>query len=371
MIFGVASYDYITRKRNLFFTQTNTYAIFLGACYIEDHFGYSMLVDSINNQAAEISALDYFNGNILIATLDTLDLLFSETDYFGSDIAPDVIDNQALQIKYPFITVKGNAQIESIYINNFEIVNKVEFDSNVSLIVFDLAEMAYTTTSHFDSSFTFSSVTYKDTVTYGNIHLEGNLGASQVGIVDLEDIEGDVHFTGNLDIGNVYTYGIGFELDDNFELQLELDPVSYHDIDAILSSELSSSVYLDSSEIVEDSYLMDLHLISALTGTTVGVTDLGGFTNDVHLESELEANQITSFVDSEFEAETELSAILTMDIIAGYIYPEFNQEVLHVVGNISSMYLMRDRYLNDDEFFNLSITNFLDLSIEDLLEIEI
>lgn len=371
MIFGVASYDYITRKRNLFFTQTNTYAIFLGACYIEDHFGYSMLVDSINNQAAEISALDYFNGNILIATLDTLDLLFSETDHFGSDINPDAIDNQALQIKYPFITVKGNAQIEPIYINNFEIVNKVEFDSNVSLIVFDLAEMTYTITSHFDSSFTFDSVTYKDMVTYGNVHLEGNLGASQVGIDDLEDIEGDVHFTGNLDIGNVYTYGIGVELDNNFELQLELDPVSYHDIDAILNSELGSSVYLDSSEIVEDSYLMDLHLILALTGTTVDVTDLGGFTKNIHLESVFGAEQITNFSDLGFEAESEISSIITLDIIAGYIYPEFNQEVLHFGGNISSMYLMRDRYLNDDEFFNLSTTNFLDLSIEDLLEIEI
>ena len=371
MIFGVASYDYIIRKRNLFFTQTNTYAIFLGSCYIEDHFGYSMLVDSINNQAASISASDYFNGNILVATLDTLDLLFSEADHFGSDIAPDVIDNQALQIRYPFITAKGNVQVDSIYINNFEIVNKVEFGSDVSLIVFDLAEMAYTITSHFDSNFTFNSVTYKDTVTYGNIHLEGNLGASQVGIDNLEDIEGDVHFTGNLDIGNVYTYGIGFELDDNFELQLELDPVSYHDINTILNSELSSSVYLDSSEIVEDSYLMDLHLISALTGTTVGVTDLGGFTKNIHLESVLGAEQITSFAGLDFESESEISSILTLDIIAGYIYPDFNQEVLHFSGNISSMYLMRDRYLNDDEFFNLSITNFLDLSIEDLLEIEI
>ena len=241
----------------------------------------------------------------------------------------------------------------------------------MELVVFVLAEFMCDVTTYFDYNFNVVSTDCSDIYLSETDYFGSVLNADQVDIDDIEDIDETIAFDGNLDIQKIYIYNLIFQEDRALESDLEIAPLECVNAGGGYNFGLNANFDLDSVEFVEDSYLITLHFDSQLTCNTASIAYIDGFTNSINMEGELEADLVTNISMFEIVGEDQVSSILTLDIVAGYIYPEFSQEILHVDGSISSMFLMRDRYINDDEFFDLSIESFSDFTIENLLEIEI
>ena len=374
MIPGQASYDYIIRKRNLFFSQTNFYAIFLGTAIGAANFDYSMSIQAIDTIAIEIANLDYFSGNIDVDSIDNVDSVIEGVDYFGYDVKTDAIDNVAAQFSYPFIMPKGNIDVVPVTTYKLPLRNeyKVNFANDVTLIVFSLAEMKFDTGVRFTSVFTAEGLTYNDLTTTSAIHFESSAMATQVTVDELE-FAADDNFESELNIVKVYTYGLEVsEIIDYIDSTLSLDHVTYRTIEAIELDHFGATFDMDSVELVEDSYLLEMHFKSVLEASSVNTVSMNNIdVPEITLSSEFEPNLMEVIHDMQIVGNAYTAAVVSLEPISGYAYFEFNQEVLHIAGTISSMFLMRDRLINDDEYFNLSINTFLDLSIEDLLEVNV
>ena len=374
MIPGQASYDYIIRKRNLFFSQTNFYAIFLGTAIGAANFDYSMSIQAIDTVAIEIANLDYFSGNIDVDSIDNVDSVIEGVDYFGYDVKTDAIDNIAAQFSYPFIMPKGNIDVVPVTTYKLPLKNeyKVNFANDVTLIVFSLAEMRFDTGVRFTSVFTAEGLTYNDLTTTSAIHFESSAIATQVTVDEL-GFTADDNFESELNIIKVYTYGLVIPaITDYIESTLSLDHVTYRTIEAIELDHFGAAFGMDSVELVEDSYLLEMHLQSVLEASSVNTISMNNIdVSEITLSSEFEPNLMEVIHDMQIVGNTYTAAVVSLEPISGYAYFEFNQEIMHITGAISSMFLMRDRLINDDEYFNLSINTFLDLSIEDLLEVNV
>lgn len=374
MITGKASYDYIIRKRNLFFSQTNFYAIFLGTMIGAANFDYSMTIQSIDTVALETANLDHFDSNIELDSIDNVNTVFGVVDYFDSAVSPDAIDNINTRFSYPFTTLKGNINVIPVTTYKLPLKSeyKINFASEVGLIVFSLAEMQFDTGIHYESVFTLDGLTYNDLTVTGNIHTEMNATATQVTVDELQ-FTSENNFDGGLEIVKVYTYGLEIPvITDYIDSTLSLDQVTYHAIEAIEMDHFGASFDMDSVELIEDAYLLELRLNSVLEATSVNVVDMNYIdVSEITLSSEFEPNLVETINDMSIVGNVYAAMNVSLEIIAGYVYLEFNQEVMHFGGTISSMFLMRDRKIDDNEFFNLSVDTFLGLSIENLLEIEI
>lgn len=374
MIPGQASYDYIIRKRNLFFSQTNFYAIFLGTAIGAANFDYSMSIQAIDTVAIEIANLDYFSGNIDVDSIDNVDSVIEGVDYFGYDVKTDAIDNVIARFSYPFIMPKGNIDVVPVTTYKLPLKNeyKVNFANDVTLIVFSLAEMIFDTGVRFTSVFTAEGLTYNDLTATSAIHFESSALATQVTVDEL-GFTADDNFESELNIIKVYTYGLEVPaITDYIESTLSLDHVTYHTIEAIELDHFGAAFDMDSVELVEDSYLLEMHLKSVLEASSVNTISMNNIdVSEITLSSEFEPNLMEVIHDMQIVGNTYTAAVVSLEPISGYAYFEFNQEIMHITGAISSMFLMRDRLINDDEYFNLSINTFLDLSIEDLLEVNV
>ena len=374
MIPGQASYDYIIRKRNLFFSQTNFYAIFLGTAIGAANFDYSMSIQAIDTVAIEIANLDYFSGNIDVDSIDNVDSVIEGVDYFGYDVKTDAIDNVAARFSYPFIMPKGNIDVVPVTTYKLPLKNeyKANFANDVTLIVFSLAEMRFDTGVRFTSVFTAEGLTYNDLTTTSAIHFESSALATQVTVDEL-GFTADDNFESELNIIKVYTYGLVIPaITDYIESTLSLDHVTYRTIEAIELDHFGAAFDMDSVELVEDSYLLEMHLQSVLEASSVNTVSMNNIdVSEIALSSEFEPNLMEVIHDMQIVGNTYTAAVVSLEPISGYAYFEFNQEIMHITGAISSMFLMRDRLINNDEYFNLSINTFLDLSIGDLLEVNV
>jgi acyl carrier protein len=214
-------------------------------------------------------------------------------------------------------------------------------------------------------------------VTYHAISLENSMAytmstdVTTVGIYEIGFTQTNM-FTSFLEIVPVYIYMLEFDnIAYTIASTLSLDKVEhYHAVTINLQNRLESNLSLDSTELIEESYIIASHFDFEIEMSCFTASQIAVFTEMLmsqNLDMDLVLGHPALNVNSNI---LHFSSNATLDYTT-HTYLAFDSRTLGITGSVATMFLMRDRYLNDEEFFDLSIKSFEDLTIENLLEVEI
>lgn len=374
MITGVANYDYIIRKRDLFFQQRVYYDMYIQNVEGDLTFGYIFSVDVITSVPAGLEATLTLNSAIDLDVINNVAIELYGEDYFDGELNIVPTDINDLIFDYNIFIEAPKFKVTSVDIYSLNLSQvELHINANVVLEAYSFAELGINEALHFNY----------------------NVVITEVGIVDLDSLISSLNFTSScqcltvdfLEFGfttnsqlNGELTAIGIDISDiisqdildYIESNVSLDKVErYYNISETIEHHFGYDFPLDSYEIVEEGWEFLIHFDNIFTATAVDTVDLGTLVENLNHEYEFEAGLVTEIQDFGLEQKVlELTASLTLDIISGYVYFDFLTEVMHFDGNIAC-FLTRDRYANNEEFLGLSTSTFLDLTINDFFEVNV
>lgn len=371
---GVANYDYIIRKRDLFFQQRVYYDMYIQDVEGDLTFGYIFSIDVIETVPAGLEATLTLNSNVSADTIDTASLELYGEDYFDGELNIIPTDVNDLIFDYGIFIETTKFKATSIYIYELRpSVSEFHINANVVLEAYSFAELGINEALHFDY----------------------NVVITEVGIIDLNSLLGNLNFTSSCQCLTVDFLEFGFTTEsqlsgeltaigidiydiipqdilDYIESDISLDKVEhYYDISKTIEHHFGYDFPLDSYEVIEEGWEFLIHFDNIFTATSAEVVDFGNLYESLNHDYEFEIDLVTEIQDFGFDQNVlSVASSLTLDIVSGYIYFDFLTEVMHFDGNIAC-FLMRDRYANNEEFLGLSTSSFLDLTIDNFFEVNV
>lgn len=374
MRYGVANYDYIIRKRDLFFQQRVYYDMYIQDVEGDLTFGYIFSIDVIETVPAGLEATLTLNSAIDLDVIDNVAIDLYGEDYFDGELNIIPTDINDLIFDYNIFIEAPKFKAISIYIYELKpSVSEFHINANVVLEAYSFAELGIDELLHFDYNFVITGV----------------------GIVDLDSLISSLSFTSSCQCLTVDFLEFGFTTEsqlsgeltaigidiyevipqdilDYIESNISLDKVErYYDISETIEHHFGYDFPLDSYEIVEEGWEFLIHFDNIFTATSSETVDFGNLYESLNHDYEFEIDLVTEIQDFGFDQKVlNVGSSLTLDIISGYIYFDFLTEVMHFDGNIAC-FLMRDRYANNEEFLGLSTSTFLDLTIENFFEVNV
>ena len=334
------------------------------------HFDSYADLDAVPTIPLSLVGNPYFESEFGADAIQTVAASFQQLEYFDSALNMDVLTTSALSptaLDY----FSGNANITTVGIHNANFNELIHYEAQFGLIVFDLAELNMNITSYFGYEMSLEQVTYHAISLENSMAYTMSTDVTTVGIYEIGFTQTNM-FTSFLETVPVYIYMLEFDnIAYTIASTLSLDKVEhYHAVTINLQNRLESNLSLDSTELIEESYIITSHFdfeieMSCFTASQIAVfTEMQMSQNlDIDLVSGHPALSVNSNI-------LHFSSNATLDYTT-HTYLAFDSRTLNITGSVATMFLMRDRYLNDEEFFDLSIESFEDLTIENLLEVEI
>lgn len=334
------------------------------------HFDSYADIDAVPTVPVSLVGNAYFESEFGADAIQTIAASFQQLEYFDSALNMDILTTSALNpVALDYFS--GSVNVTAIGIHNVKFNELTHYEAQFGLIVFDLAELNINVTNYFGYNMSLEQVTYHAISLENSMAYTISADATTVGIYEIGFTHTDM-FTSFLEIVPVYIYMLEFDnIAYNIISTMSLDKVEhYHAVTVSLQNRLESNLYLDSTELIEESYILTSHFdfeieMSCFTASQIAIfTEMQISQNlDMDLVSEHPALNVNSNI-------LHFSSNATLDYTT-HIYLAFDSRTLSMTGAVATMFLMRDRYLNDEEFFDLSIESFEDLTIENLLEVEI
>lgn len=334
------------------------------------HFNSYADIDAVPTIPISLVGNPYFESELGVDAVQTIAASFQQLEYFDSALNMDVLTTLALNpVALDYFS--GNANVTTVGIHDINFNELTHYEAQFGLIVFDLAELNINITSYFGYEMSLEQVAYYAISLENSMVYTISADITTVSMYEIGFTQTNM-FTNFLEIVPVYIYMLEFDnIAYSIVSTLSLDKVEhYHAITISLQNRLDSNLSLDSTELIEESYILTSHFdfkieMSCFTASQIAIfTEMQMSQNlDMDLVSEHPALNINSNI-------LHFSSSATLDYIT-HTYLAFDSRVLGVTGAVATMFLMRDRYLNDEEFFDLSIESFEDLTIENLLEVEI
>lgn len=374
MIYGVANYDYIIRKRDIFFQQRVYYDMYLTNVNGELNFDYAVSIDIIQSVPAELEATLTLNSTIDFDVIENESAELYGEDYIEGSLNITPVDMFGFTFDYGVFVESSKFKGTSVDIYELNANNaNVHIGSNVILESYNFAELGLDETFYFDYNIVITSVGIVDLNT-----LIGNLGltsACQCLTVDFLEfgIETDISIGGELEAIGIDIYDLILqEKVDYIEDDISLDKVEfYHSINETIEHHIGYDFPLDCFEIIEQGWEFLIHFEGFISVRVINVVDVEDIYGEISHDYNVQLDLVSDIQDLGFtERVLSIDSEMTLDIIAGYIYFDFSEEIMHFDGNVS-FFLTRDRYANNEEFLDLNTSTFLDLSIEDFFEVNV
>lgn len=312
----------------------------------------------------------YFESEFGADAIQAIAVDFQQLEYFDLALNMDVHIPSALDgVVLDYIS--GSVEATSVYVHNIKLNELTQYEAQLDLTASYMSETYINVISYFEDIVTLEQFTCYAISLENSTMYTISADITAVGVYEVGFTQTDM-FTSFLEIVPVYIY----MLEPNntvFSIAsiTSLEKVEqYHAISGSLQNNLAASLYLDSAELVEDAYILTSHfehsiIITCFTASQIAILAEMQTSQEMNIDLLLEHPALG--VDSNV---LHFSSNAALEYIT-HTYLSFNSEVLSMTGAVATMFLMRDRYINDEEFFDLSIESFEDLTIENLLEVEI
>jgi hypothetical protein len=334
------------------------------------HFDSYADLDAVPTIPLSLVGNPYFESEFGVDAIQTVAASFQQLEYFDSALNMDVLTTSALSptaLDY----FSGNANITTVGIHDANFNELTHYEAQFGLIVFDLAELNINSTSYFGYEMSLEQVTYHAISLENSMAYTMSTDVTTVGIYEIGFTQTNM-FTSFLEIVPVYIYMLEFDnIAYTVASTLCLDKVEhYHAVTISLQNRLEPNLSLDSTELIEESYIITSHFDFEIEMSCFTASQIAVFT-EMQMSQNLDIDLVLGHPALNVNSNIlHFSSNATLDYTT-HTYLAFDSRTLGITGSVATMFLMRDRYLNDEEFFDLSIESFEDLTIENLLEVEI